>query len=222
MTRRHVAAGTVRGGLTTSDTMMPRQASASSATAMTCPVCPVSTSSWPGSGLTAADLMLARPRGNEMVFCTRAFGPRMATGPTIAANTARAVPDRIPAARLPSLTATSTTAISRAGHAVAFIAAATPNARPASNGCGSRQSSAMPRHRQASTGTSVPPTVSENAINGDAVTSTVQRTTSRAPTTVSAAANTITNPSPNQIRGSVSTEKPSRARGMPNSVISGR
>ena len=166
--------------------------------------------------------MLVRPSGNEIVFCIRAFGPSTATGPTMAANTATAVPDMIPAARLPSRCATSTTAISSAGQAVAFIAVATPNARPASSGCGSRHSSARPRHRQASTGTSVPPTLSENAINGDAVTSMVQRTTSPTPTTASAAANTITKPTPNQIRGSVSTEKPSRARGMPNSVISGR
>src|SRR6516225_12302588 len=147
--------------------------------------------------------MLARPSGNEIVFCTRAFGPSTATGPTMAANTASAVPDMVPAARRPSRTATSTTAIITAGQAVAFIAAATPNASPASSGCGSRHSSARPRHRQASTGTSVPPTLSENAITGDAVTSTVQRTTSRTPTTASAAANTTTNPTPNQIRGSV-------------------
>ena len=68
----------------------------------------------------------------------------------------------------------------------------------------------------------MPPTVSENAITGDAVTSTVQRTTSLTPATASAAANTTRNPTPNQIRGSVSTEKPSNARGIPNSVISGR
>src|SRR5262249_45499306 len=148
--------------------------------------------------------------------------PSTATGPTMAANTATAVPDKIHAARLPSLTTTTTTATRRAGQAVAFIAQATPSARPAGTGCGPRHSSARPRQMKASTGTSVPPTVSENAITGDAVTSTVQRTTSRAPATASAAAKMTRNPTPNQIRGSVSTEKPSRARGTPNSVISGR
>jgi hypothetical protein len=53
MITRQVAAGTVRGGRKTSDAMMPRQARASSATAMRWPACPVSTSSRPGSGLTA-------------------------------------------------------------------------------------------------------------------------------------------------------------------------
>jgi hypothetical protein len=69
---------------------------------------------------------------------------------------------------------------------------------------------------------SVPPTASENAISGDAVTSAVQRTTSRAPATVSAAANARTNPAPNQIRGSVAAENPSRTRGIPNAVSAGR
>src|SRR5262249_2795629 len=161
------------------------------------PACPVSTSSRPGSGLTASDLMLARPSGNEIVFCTRARGPSTATGPTMAANTATAVPDMIHAARLPSLTTTRTTAPRRDGQAVAFIAQATPSTRPAGTGCGPRHSSARPRQMKASTGTSVPPTLSENAITGDAVTSTVQRTTSLAPTTASAAAKMTMNPTPN-------------------------
>ena len=68
----------------------------------------------------------------------------------------------------------------------------------------------------------MPPTVSENAINGDAVTSAVQRTTSRAPATASAAANAMMNPAANQIRGSVAAENPSRTRGIPNAVSAGR
>src|SRR6266516_3165847 len=64
--------------------------------------------------------MLARPSGNEIVFCTSARGPSTATGPTMAANTATAVPVRIHAARLPSLTRTRTTATTRAGQAVAY------------------------------------------------------------------------------------------------------
>ena len=68
----------------------------------------------------------------------------------------------------------------------------------------------------------MPPTVSEKATTGDAVSAMVQRTTSRTPANTSAAANTTTNPTPNQIRGSVTAAKPSTARGRPNIVISGR
>ena len=97
-----------------------------------------------------------------------------------------------------------------------------PSTTPASSGRGCCQSRARPRQIRASTGTSVPPTVSENAITGVAVTSTVQRTTSRAPATASAAANSTTKPRQNHTRGSVSSPGPNSARGMPNSAITGR
>ena len=109
-----------------------------------------------------------------------------------------------------------------AGHAVAFVAAATPSTSPASTGCGRRHSRARPRQSSASTGTSVPPTVSENAITGVAVTRTVQRSTSRAPAAASAAANTATKPTVNQTRGSVMIPGPNSARGRPKMAITGR
>ena len=110
----------------------------------------------------------------------------------------------------------------RAGHAVALVAAATPRTSPATTGCGRRQSSARPRHSRARTGTSVPPTVSEKAITGVAVTRRVQRSTSRAPATARAAANTATKPSVNQTRGSVTSPGPSSARGSPKMAMTGR
>ena len=68
MISRQIAAGTVRGGRNTSEASTASPASASSATAARCPAGPVSASSRPGSGLTASDLMLARPSGNSIVF----------------------------------------------------------------------------------------------------------------------------------------------------------
>ena len=52
-------------------------------------------------------------------------------GPTQTATTPSAVSVNAQAAFLPSRTAISTTATTRAGHAVAFIAEAMPSARPA-------------------------------------------------------------------------------------------
>ncbi len=222
MISRQVAAGTVRGGRITNDARAASPASASSATAIRCPVGPVSASSRPGSGLTASDLMLARPSGKAIVFCSSDLGPSAATGPTTAATTASAVTARLTAARRPSRAASSTTATSRPGQAVAFMAAAAPSASPAATGRGGCHSSANPRHRQASTGTSVPPTVSESAITGEAVTSAVQRTTSLARAIARASPKAATNAIPNQIRGSVTGENPSSTRGMPKAVSAGR
>ena len=95
------------------------------------------------------------------------------------------------------------------------MAAASPSTRPARTGRGRCHSSARPRHSRASTGTSVPPTVSEKATTGVAVTRAVQRSTSRAPARARAAPNAATKTTQNQILGSVSSPGPSSARGMP-------
>ena len=89
----------------------------------------------------------------------------MTNGPTQAATTAIAVRANEPTARLPSLTASSAIATSTAGQAVAFIAAPTPSARPASTGLRCHRNP-KPRHRKATIGTSVPPTASSKAITG--------------------------------------------------------
>ena len=126
--------------------------------------------------------------------------------------------------RLPSRTKTIANAITRAGQAVAFIEQAMPKARPAGTGlvtC-SRQSSAKPRHMNATMGTSVPPTHSSNEMIGEAVSSSAQRTLSLAPAIRSATAKVARNTAPNQTRGSVSMPWPSSACGTPNTAISGR
>jgi hypothetical protein len=74
----------------------------------------------------------------------------------------------------------------------------------------------------ATMGTSVPPTVSSNAMIGEAVISRAHRTGSLAPAIFSAKENTIRNTTPNQTRGSVSTPWPNSACGTPNTAISGR
>ena len=126
--------------------------------------------------------------------------------------------------RLPSRTKTSANAITRAGQAVAFIEQAMPKARPAGIGLvrWSRQSSAKPRHMNATMGTSVPPTHSSKEMIGEAVSSSAQRTLSLAPAIRSATAKVARNTAPNQTRGSVSTPWPSSAWGTPNTAISGR
>src|SRR5262249_17777086 len=134
MIRRQTAAGRLRGGRNARLAMTARPASASSATAIRWPVGPVSASRRPGSGLAASDLTWVRPSGNAIVFCTRDRGPRAATGPTTAATITSAVAAMLAAARRPSLATSRITATTSAGHAVAFIAAAAPNASPASTG----------------------------------------------------------------------------------------
>ena len=69
-----------------------------------------------------------------IVFTTRAFGWPMTNGPTHTTTTPSAVSVKLPTARLPSRTASSATATRSAGHAVAFIEAPMPSARPASTG----------------------------------------------------------------------------------------
>ena len=221
-TSRQVAAGTVRGGRMASEAMIAAPAVSSSTAAITCPARPVSASRWPGSGLTAREETLASPSGNAIVFCTSDPGARAATGPTRAVATASVAAPNRAAARRPSLAATITMTITSAGHAVAFIPAATPSASAARYGRGCRHSSASPRQSRPSTGTSVPPTVSESAISGEDVTSMVQRSASLDPATSSAEANAATNASANQIRGSVAGEVPSSALGTPNSDMTGR
>src|SRR5579862_134471 len=110
-----------------------------------------------------------------------------------------------------------------AGQAVAFIEDAMPRASPTAIGFGfGFQSRAKPRHRNATIGTSVPPTTSSNAMIGDAVTSRAHRAESLAPAVFSAKANTTRNTSPNQTRGSVSRPWPNTACGTPNTAMSGR
>ncbi len=140
----------------------------------------------------------------------------------ITAATASATAANRPAARQPSRTASMVPATTRAGQAVALVAAAMPSTSPAATGRGRRHSSARPRQTRASTGTSVPPTVRENAMTGLAMTSTVQRSTSRAPAAASAAANRPAKARPNQIRGSVTRPWPNSARGRPKTAITGR
>ncbi len=189
-------------------------------------MCPVCASRCPGSGLAAGDAALVSPSGNEIVFTASAPGQIAATGPTSTAHAAAAVAVNWVAARRPSLTASSTTAMTSAGQAVAFIDASTPSTSPASTGRDARlpvpHNSARPRHISASTGTSVPPTASSKAITGLAVRNTVHRIQSCAPATASARSNASTNATPNQMRGSVITCEPASARGSPNSVITGR
>ena len=60
-------------------------------------------------------------------------------GPTHTAMTASAVSVKLLTARLPSRTASSAMATRSAGHAVAFIEAPMPSARPASTGLRSQR-----------------------------------------------------------------------------------
>src|SRR5262249_29693755 len=128
------------------------------------------------------------------------------------------------AMRLPSRTKTSANAITRAGQAVAFIEQATPKARPAGIGLvsWSRQSSAKPRHMNATIGTSGPPTHNSKEMIGEAVSSKAQRTLSPAPRLRNATAKVARNTAPNQTLGSESTPWPSSAWGTPNTAIKGR
>src|SRR6266480_4304836 len=210
-TRRMVAAGTSRGGRTTRDTAMARPEPTSKITTMVWPSTPACARTWPSRGLSAWDLTLARPSGNKMVFFTSEPGLSTANGPTMTTTTLTATAANRHATRLPSRTKTSANAITRAGQAVAFIEQATPKARAAGTGLvtWSRQSSANPRHMNATMGTSVPPTHSSNEMIGEAVSS-------------SATAKVARNTAPNQTRGSVSTPWPSSAWGTPNTAIRGR
>ena len=126
------------------------------------------------------------------------------------------------AARFPSRASTRLTATMIAGHAVAFIEAAPPKARPASTGRGCCHMSAKPRQSSAMIGTSVPPTASSNAMIGVAVTKTVQRATSFAWATRRASAKNTTNATPNHTRGSASGLDPAMAHSRPNAVMAGR
>src|SRR5271170_7749264 len=224
MTSRQVAAGTSRGGRTNRETKMASPEPMSRATTIVWPRGPVAASAWPSSGLAACDLTLARPSGNKMVFLTSAENRSIANGPTITATTASDQAVNRQASRLPSRTYSSAKATASAGQAVAFIDEATPRARPAAIAldCAGRQSRANPRHMNPTIGTSVPPTQSSNAMNGETVSSRAQRTQSLAPATRSAHANTTTNTSPNHTRGSVSTVWPNSACGTPNTAISGK
>ncbi len=191
---------------------------------MVWPSTPVCARTWPSSGLSAWDLTLARPSGNKMVFFTSEPGLSTANGPTMTTTTLTATAANRHATRLLSRTKTSANAITRAGQAVAFIEQATPKARPAGTGLvtWARQSSAKPRHMNATMGTSVPPTHSSNEMIGEAVSSSAQRTLSLAPAIRSATAKVARNTAPNQTRGSVSTPWPSSAWGTPNTAIRGR
>src|ERR1700722_6927964 len=122
---------TVCGGRNASDSATATPARTSSATTIEWPAeCQVDAMTCPSSGLEAADRTLASPSGNLIVLSTRDLG-WTANGPTQTATTPRAVRMNAQAAFLPSRTSISTTATTRAGHAVAFIAEATPSARPA-------------------------------------------------------------------------------------------
>ena len=130
-----------------------------------------------------------------MVFFTSEPGLRTANGPTMTTTTLTATAANRHATRLPSRTKSSANAITRAGQAVAFIEQATPKARAAGTGLvtWSRQSSAKPRHMNATMGTSVPPTHSSNEMIGEAVSSSAQRTLSLAPAIRSATAKVARN-----------------------------
>src|ERR1700691_6070141 len=142
---------TVRGGRNTSDSATAAPARTSSTTTIVCPAeCQVDAITCPSSGLEAADRTLASPSGNRIVLSTRDLG-WTANGPTQTATTPSAASMNAQAAFLPSRTPISTTATTRAGHAVAFIAEAIPSARPArtaySTEVGRRTSRANPRQR---------------------------------------------------------------------------
>src|SRR5580692_10763202 len=76
------ARGTERGGLKTRDAATASPASASIATTIVWPAPgQVDAMRYPGSGLRASDLTLARPSGNRIVFTTMALGWPMMNGP---------------------------------------------------------------------------------------------------------------------------------------------
>ena len=156
------------------------------------------------------------------MFFTSESGPSTANGPTRTATTPSETAVMTAAARFPSRARARATATTMAGHAVAFIEAAPPKARPASTGRGCRHSSAKPRQMSAMIGTSVPPTASSNAMMGVAVTNTVQRVTSLAFATRRASAKKTMKATPNQTRGSASGVRPATAESRPNAVMAGR
>src|ERR1700760_1089145 len=100
--RRGAAAGAGPGGGENRDP--PRASAVATRAAITHrrPTWPVSAIRWPGSGLTAAEVTLARPSGNEIVFLTSDSGWMAANGPTRTANTPIDTAVMIAVARLPS------------------------------------------------------------------------------------------------------------------------
>ncbi len=136
------------------------------------------------------------------------------------------------AARVPSRLASMAAITGRAGQAMAFIAQATPMARPASAGCDRRAVRASARHISASSGGSVMPTASESAQIGEATASTAYRRTSPRQDAqrlarcgmprLNAAANTAVDATASQGLGSPSRPGSPAAFGRPKAVIAGR
>ncbi len=157
-----------------------------------------------------------------MVFATRSRGWMTRNGPTMTATTAVAAPANLAVARPPSRAASRTPATSRAGHAVAFSAAAAPSTRPAAAVTSPDFDSAKPRQRSPTTGRSLPLTASGKAISGAPASTAVRRAGSPTPATRKAAQNEAMNATPSHTRGSVAIPPPNTARGRPNTVMPGR
>src|SRR5882757_5192506 len=113
------------------------------------------------------------------------------------------------------------TSTGSAGHAVAFIAHATP-IRIAGQTGDRRSNSATARHTNASTGGSVIPRASGNATTGDAIANNPQRTASGRPATRNARMNSASDTRQSHTRASPASPGTPIALGSPNTVITGR
>ena len=230
---RHAAARTLAGGRNTSEIAKPSPAATSSPTASQWPGIPVLASRCPGSGLAAGVLCLVRPSGNNTVFCMNAGGLDSAAG-AIAADRPTATSTVSPAKRQADRRASRVASIALTtgsmGHAVAFIAHATPRASAALNTPEGRAISARVRNISAMTGGSVIPIASGNAITGEATTNRVDSLTWCRHSSQCWCGTAMRNASQikasdtaaSQIRGSPSRPVAPSAFGSPNTAMTGR
>jgi adenosylhomocysteinase len=211
----------------------PIPAATSSPTAAQCPAIPVSASRCPGSGLAAGVLCLVRPSGNSTVFCRNEYGLVSAAGAiATASNTASptAVTRKRQAFFAPSRAPSIAVKTGTAGHAVAFMAHATPRAAAARIRPDGRAISANETNISAITGGSVIPSASGNAIIGEAAMKTVDsRTPCRQSSQCRCGAAILNAPqikamdtAVSHTRGSANKPLAPSAFGIPNTAMTGR
>jgi hypothetical protein len=202
-------------------------------TAAQCPAIPVWASRWPGSGLAAGVLCLVRPSGNSTMFCRNAYGLPSADGASAADRarpTTTVAPTKRQAVLAPSRAASIAVKTGTAGHAVAFMAHATPRATAARTMLDGRAISARVRNISAITGGSVMPTASGNAITGEAAMNTVdsrtpcrQESQRRCGAAMANAVQISTiDTAVSHTRGSASRPDTPSALGSPNTAMTGR
>jgi hypothetical protein len=199
---------------------------------------------WPGSGLWAGVSAWVSPSGKASVFWIMAPGAARAAGARLTVRTtaaARVVAANRAAVRAPSRKAIMAVSTTGAGHAVYFIAQATARVSAAAQAVGAsheprpagaaaragRMSRARARQVKASTGGSVMPWASGNAMTGDAAANAAQlsdladqaRSRRAMPNAAASSGNVAT-----VSHGRGSPARPGRpsARGSPKMAMTGR